>query len=134
MDVLHFKIDQNTISKVLTGLDMETIELFQEGEEMSSYRVKKLAAKFMVTESGEEIPYKRALKIFNDMLVEEYAEGLRQFMVALSDSAVPKANGTPSNSPSEAPTPKPAASPAGSSPSKPLETGDVPPGSSPEKS
>ena len=113
---LYFKIDQNIIKDVLTGADIETIELFQEGEQVSSYRIKNLAAKFMTDENGNSIDEKRAKRIFDDMKAEEYTDGLTQFMVAMSDAAVPKANGTPLNSPSEAPSQKPVESQDGSSP------------------
>jgi len=107
---LYFKIDQNIIKEVLTGADIETIELFQEGEQVSSYRIKNLACKFMLDENGNEIPEKRAKKVFDGMKAEEYTDGLMQFMTAMSEAAIPKANGTPSPSPSEAPSQEPAES------------------------
>lgn len=113
---LHFVIDQNTINKILTGDDIETIERFQEGEQVGTYRVKRMAARFMVDEDKKPIAYNQALKMFNDMPAAEYADGLNQFMQAMADAAIPKASGTPLNSPSEAPIQKQAASPDGSSP------------------
>jgi len=111
---LHFVIDQNALAKTLTGKDIETVEMYQEGEQIGSYRIKKIAAKFMVDEAGKPIPEKRALKIFDDMPAEEYGDGLTQFLEAMTEAVIPKASGTPSNSPSEAVTQKPAASPDGS--------------------
>jgi len=110
-DTLKFVIDQNSIKTILTGDDIETIELFQEGEQVGSYRLKRMAAKFMVDDFGKPIPYKQALKIFGGLKAEEYNEGLIQFIQTMIEVAVPKANGMPSSSPSEAITP--AASPDG---------------------
>ena len=114
MTTLKFKIDQNTIKGILTGEDIETIERFQEGESVGTYRIKKMAAKFMIDEQNSPVAYKAALKIFNDLPAEEYSDGLMQFIRAMSDAAIPKASGTPLNSPSEAPSQMQAASPDGS--------------------
>jgi len=110
---LHFVISQKDLepeSNVLTGKDIETIEMFQEGEQIGSYRIKKLAAKFMVDKEGKPIPYQRAIRMFDDMQAEEYADGLKQFMEAMNEAAIPKVKGTPSKSPSEAVSQKPAES------------------------
>jgi len=113
-DVLRFKIDQNILKSALTGADIETIELFQEGEQVSTYRLKRMAAKFMTDDKGAYLPYKQALKVFDNLPAAEYGEGLTQFLQAMTEAAIPKANGTPSKSPSEAPSPEAAASPVGS--------------------
>ena len=114
MTELRFVIDQNSIKTILTGDDIETIELFQEGEQVGSYRLKRMAAKFMVDNSGKPIPYKQALKIFGELKAEEYNEGLIQFIKTMVEVAIPKANGTPSSLPLEATFPKPVVSPDGS--------------------
>jgi hypothetical protein len=114
MDTLRFVIDQNTIKQTLTGEDIETVELFQEGEQVGTYRLKKMAAKFMVDDAGAPVPYKQAIKIFNQMNAEEYSEGLMQFVQAMVDVALPKGSGMPLNSHSEVTSPKQAASPDGS--------------------
>lgn len=130
---LYFKIDQDDLrpeGHKLTGGDIETIERFQEGEQVASYRIKKLAAKFMVTEDGQEIPYLRAISIFDAMETSEYADALIKFIQAVSEAAIPKARGTQSSLPSEAGTNT--ASQAGSLPSKQPRTGESPLGMSVE--
>ena len=127
---LHFRIDQGSLQSTLNGADIETIERFQEGEQVGTYRIKKMAAKFMVTAAGQPIPYNQALKTFDEMPVEEYNEALIQFVQAMSNAAIPKANGTPLNSPSEAASRNQVASPDGSSLSKQPGNGVKPPGKS----
>lgn len=114
MTDLYFVIDQNSLKETLTGEDIETIEMFQEGEQIGTYRIKKMAAKFMVDNEGNPISYRNALKIFNSMKAEEYNDGLVQFVQAMTQAAIPKANGMPLNSTSKATSQNQAASPDGS--------------------
>lgn len=104
MTTIHYVIDTKTLNQTLTADDIETIELFREGEQVGSYRIKRMAARFMVDENKQPIPYKSALKIYGALTAEEYGEALQKFMEAMAETAIPKESANNSTSPLPAST------------------------------
>lgn len=90
---IHFRIDRNTLDQTLTADDLETIELAQEGEQVKSYRIKRMAARFMVDEEGKPLTYKQANAIMGQLTVKELGDALRQFAEVMMETAIPPQTG-----------------------------------------
>lgn len=111
--VIRFRFDPEERKKRLTWDDLETIEMLQEGE-LSPRRVKALAARFMVDDKGQYIPYDKALKTLGSLMEEEITDVLARFIEAIQEAALPKVSASGSSSHSVAPSPTPTPSPDGS--------------------
>lgn len=100
MTEITFLINEQSVNS-MTWEEYETFELAQEGSVKLS-RLRPILARFML--NGEGImEHKKAMKVLGELPLGKIKETVNLFMDTLKGSAIPKANGTPSNSPSEAP-------------------------------
>jgi hypothetical protein len=99
MDQIRFVINRNKTG--LTWEEFETIELAQEGD-VKMRRLRPLVARFMVDESGQPLPHEQAIKVLGKLPLDEVKDVFQKFAEAMTNSAVPLANRTPSSSPSAA--------------------------------
>lgn len=110
---IRFRFDAEERKKRLTWDDLDTMEMMQEGE-VSSRRIKALAARFMTDDKGQYLPYDKALKVLGSLMEEEIADVLTKFGAAIQEAALPKDSASASNSHSVAPSPTHNPSPDGS--------------------
>ena len=97
---LRFLIDKAKI-EAIPEEDWETIEGIQDGEPPRLRKLRPLIANFMVDESNQPLPTDAAKKVLGKIPIGEWGEVTRQFVEALTGTAVPNATGSASNSLSE---------------------------------
>jgi hypothetical protein len=90
----------NEARKRLTWDDLDTIEMMQEGQ-VSTRRIRALAARFMTNEGNEYLPFEQAYKSLGKLTEEEITDVLKKFTEAMKGAAVPNPNGGSSKPPSE---------------------------------
>jgi hypothetical protein len=97
---IRFLFDKEKRRKRLKWKDLKTIEKMGEGK-ASAEKIQLLAARFMADENGQYLPIEQAIEILDDLTEEDIEGVLAKFMEAVQGEAIPKANGSLSNSPSD---------------------------------
>lgn len=98
---ITFLINEQSVNN-MTWEEYETFERAQEGD-VKLYRLRPILARFMLNGNGL-MEHKKAMDILAKLPLGKIKETVNLFMDTLKGSALPKANGTQSNSPLEAPT------------------------------
>lgn len=93
--------------------DYEVIERVQDGEPLRLYRLKPLVAQFMRDENGVPMTKTAAMKLLGKIPVGKWSDVAKQFVEALTGTAVPLETGSNSPLPSTPPL-QPSESPDGS--------------------
>ena len=85
--------------------DYETIERVQDGEPLRLYRLKPLVAQFMRDDNNAPMTKVAATKLLGKIPVGKWDSVAKQFVEAMTRTAVPNASASNSGSPSEVPPP-----------------------------
>ena len=97
---IDFLVDMRNRRERMTWKYLKIVERMQKGT-ASSEDIQILAAHFMVDKRDEYLPEEKAIKILDDLPQDEIIDAIGKFTDAISNSAVPKANGSNLRSPSE---------------------------------
>src|SRR6266487_1895851 len=81
---LRFLIDPEHRKKRLKWKDLKAIQKMQQGEAVDLEKIQVIAARFMVDENHNYLPFEQAYAIFDDLTEEESSDALKQFTDAMS--------------------------------------------------
>ncbi len=98
---IRFYFDRDTNKKRFTVYDQITMERARNGER-STERFIVLMSHFMVDDKNEPIPEDKAQRTLVNLTAEDFEKVRDQFVEGMEQAAIPKANGSGSNSTSTA--------------------------------
>ena len=97
---INFRISEQSVNE-LTWEEYETFERAQDGN-VKLRDLRPILARFMADDNGAPLEHKKAMAELATLHLGQIKDVVAQFMNALQNQAVPKANGNSSPLPSEA--------------------------------